>query len=529
MAFENVNLWYAKDKNNKIVKIYDISEENRGDEYYCPICMSNVLPRLGDRIAHHFAHIDASKCTNESFIHFWVKNKLLEIGDIFKAKLSENNSLSFRCKDIQIEQEYRTDYGIYKPDITVITDTGKIIYFEIAYTNKKRIDKYYDRWSYLNNMVIEINAKELINGSESKEFKCVYYDNEIYNFQFKEYKNTSEFKTYEKNIFDTCEIKEAEDRLRKIDWFWQECIKRKMKKISDESFFDVIDCLNIEDRLYVIDKVLKTNCTDARWLYLFKKQKDIKDYINDFINNNKNECFYLNDIEVIDGKELVYRELFKKNFQIPYVKIIDKDKNLLFKFYSDYFDYNMTYVLDNLILEKTNYLNNKIKEINKIFEELYPLYNLNIKNIDNQYRNITIEVNYAENILFDFKVENIKKYDLLKNVTYKINNFRKSLDINFVFKNEIENYLDEKIEFLDTLNYINNEPIMLYVNNFRENERIIYLHIHNGYCYENKYTFIVINNEIRSPYGVNKFNNIDEFINIADALISNKVREIRYK
>lgn len=286
---DDINLWYAKDKNNNIVKIININENNRKEEYYCPICMSSVIPKLGTKTKHHFAHIDASKCTNESFIHFWIKNKLLSVGDSFKIK-TDDDILSYKCINIEMEKEYKTQYGIYKPDITVTTDTNEIIFFEIAYTNKKRIDEYYKRWNELNNIVVEINAKHLINGSESKEFKCVYYNGDICNFVFKEYKNTASFKLYKDNLFKENDIKEAEERLKKIDWFWQECYKRRFNKISDEDFFDIIDYLDIDDRLYVIDKVLKTTYIHVCSLYDIEEYLAYKDksvsLLND-INGNR--------------------------------------------------------------------------------------------------------------------------------------------------------------------------------------------------------------------------------------------------
>lgn len=125
---DDINLWYAKDENNKIVEIINVNEDNRKDEYYCPICMSNVIPKLGSKTKHHFAHIDASKCSNESFVHFWIKNKLLNIGDAFKIK-ADDIVLEYKCTNIKVEQEYKTKHGIYKPDVTVTTDTDEIIFF----------------------------------------------------------------------------------------------------------------------------------------------------------------------------------------------------------------------------------------------------------------------------------------------------------------------------------------------------------------------------------------------------------------
>lgn len=527
MAFENVNLFYAKNKYGEIIKIYNLSEEDRKEEYYCPLCMSKVIPRLGEKMSHHFAHIDASKCTNESFIHFWVKNKLLEKGDNFKVMLSECDYLEFKCKDILIEKQYKTPYGIYKPDITVITENDEEIYFEIAYTNKKRIDEYYDKWDDLNKMVIEISAKELINGNDIREFKCIYYNHNIYNFQYKDYKNTSEYKDYKNNIFDSCDIIEAEKRLEKIDWFWQECMKRRMNKISDEDFFDIIDNLQVEDRLYVIDKILKSNCTDVRWLYLFNKQKEIKDKIIDFINKNKEACNALEQLEVKVSKDLVHREIFHKNFQMPNVYVA-QDEYVLFRYYSDYFNDDVLYTqLNNFMLVNNNYLRNRIDEINKIFNEIYPLYNLSINNVNKNYTEILIDINYSENNISQIKIEDIKETDILKISTYKIDGFRKNLN-EMQLKDEILNYINNKKEIISNLNYINDEQPRLEINRFRENEIVVYINIYKQHLGRvNNYVFLVINNEIRCPNGVYRFNNIENFKNIADDLICNKIRELR--
>ena len=46
MGFEDTNLWYGKDINNNIITIDKVDEDNRNDDYFCPICMNKIIPRL---------------------------------------------------------------------------------------------------------------------------------------------------------------------------------------------------------------------------------------------------------------------------------------------------------------------------------------------------------------------------------------------------------------------------------------------------------------------------------------------------
>jgi competence CoiA-like predicted nuclease len=87
MINDNINVWFARNKEGNIVTIDKINEDNRYEEYSCPICESKLIPKLGDINAHHLAHKDASKCDRETQIHFFVKNELLKQGDKFTVKL----------------------------------------------------------------------------------------------------------------------------------------------------------------------------------------------------------------------------------------------------------------------------------------------------------------------------------------------------------------------------------------------------------------------------------------------------------
>ena len=521
MGFENVTLWYAKDEKNNIITI-DKAEQNK--KYYCPICESEVIPRLGDLITHHYAHIDKSKCTNESFVHFWVKNELLKIGDKFTLSIGLKEE-EYICKDLIIEKTYKTKYGDYKPDITVITNDNKIIYFEIAYTNMKRINEYRDKWEYLNNTVVEINAKELINGKEFKVFTPVY-DNGIIYYNYTECRSKAE-KLYENNIISNCEIEEAKSRLNKIDWFWCEWIKRKQNKISDEDFFKVIDLLHIDDRMFLIDKVLKSSCSDVRWLYLYNKQKEIKDYINDFINKNIDENNQLNIIEVETGEELVFRNIFGKRFQIPYVKI-KRFKTCIYDIYCDYFDKDKLDLFLNNFMNCTGlYLKNKIKESNEILNKVLKNYNISINKIQEDYQKIILNINYTNNTIDKLEIQDIKNSDILKQATHIIYKHKKNNKLTGM-EEDIKNYIDSKKIPVNNLYKINDNNLVLTYNEYREDELILYLNLMNIYDETKKYLFLIKSDEIRSPEGIYKFNNIEDFKEKFNEILSFSIRKIRY-
>jgi competence CoiA-like predicted nuclease len=80
LNFDNVTLWFAKTDEDKIITINEINDRNIHNKYYCPMCGSDLIPKAtkSKYITEHFAHIDVSKCNNETMIHWWFKNKFLE-------------------------------------------------------------------------------------------------------------------------------------------------------------------------------------------------------------------------------------------------------------------------------------------------------------------------------------------------------------------------------------------------------------------------------------------------------------------
>ena len=163
--YDNVQLWFAKNEDGEILTIDEVNK-NTKDKYYSPMCGSELIPRQGEINSWCFAHIDKSKCNSESMIHFWVKNKLIEKGD--KFIVTSDYEKEYICRDILVEKSYEVDGKIYKPDLTIITECGKTIYFEMNHTNKKKLEDYIDIWIGLNNIVVEVDTKTLINSQSKK-------------------------------------------------------------------------------------------------------------------------------------------------------------------------------------------------------------------------------------------------------------------------------------------------------------------------------------------------------------------------
>ena len=106
MSFDNITLWFAYNEDKSIVTIDEVNDKNNHNKYLCPMCGSDLIPKAvkSKVITSHFAHVDASKCNNETMIHWWFKHKFLESGDSFI--ISSDKERSYMCKDVLVEQLY---------------------------------------------------------------------------------------------------------------------------------------------------------------------------------------------------------------------------------------------------------------------------------------------------------------------------------------------------------------------------------------------------------------------------------------
>jgi len=307
MARSDVQLWFAKDELENIVTINEVNKEDN-KKYCCPICGSKVNPKQGKINGWHFAHFDKSKCNNESMLHWWFKNKFLVQGDKFIVK--SDIEKEYICKEILVEQSYNIGDKVYNPDITIICDSGEIVYFEMENTNKKKIEEYLDIWIELSNIVVEVDIKELVNFKDDKSmtFNALYYNDKCFNVK----KSNTYYNTigkYKEELKQNGEYNKRKIDMEKLDWFWRDVIRYKQGEVDIDYMGDLIDSICGYEKQIVYSILKKSMCSQ-----LFKDYKtyDQKNCIHPFDKAIDKDSVLKKVVNILDRK---YRK-------------IDKDYNL---------------------------------------------------------------------------------------------------------------------------------------------------------------------------------------------------------
>lgn len=250
----NINLWFAKDENGEIVTVNDVNKEYEG-KYYCPLCGSEVIPKALDSnmVSPHFAHINREACSGESIVHYWVKNQLIKVDDVFEVITDEPHQ--YMCKEILMEQSYETPHGLYRPDATIITYKGEKIFVEINYTNKKKVNDYYLKWKHLGNIVIEFNIKNVYDEENNKinitnSFKALYFEGK----EFVIDKTCKEYNSLKQSIANNIKIKD----INEIEWFIDDIYKYNIKrtKVCDLTYSFLI-FMQESDNRRIIESIYK--------------------------------------------------------------------------------------------------------------------------------------------------------------------------------------------------------------------------------------------------------------------------------
>lgn len=258
----------AYDGNDEFANLIHVKKSNKNNDYYCPCCGGIVRSRALDsnKEQSHYYHV-TGKCTKESQLHFFCKNWLFEKGNKFYI----NNDL-FEVDFIEVEKNWNTPFGDYRPDITVYTTLGKIIYFEIFFTNRKTGDDYFCKWDYLKNSVVEVNIKEYMFKTDKDvipTFTYLYHEGTCYSKPYAKkdlYANTI---ARIKHNLTRQNVLNYKARIEKLDWFWQKIQQDK----SREDILNVVSCMEYDDMVTCYEIIKKKNCAS----YL---KKDVLDIIN---------------------------------------------------------------------------------------------------------------------------------------------------------------------------------------------------------------------------------------------------------
>jgi hypothetical protein len=282
LNYENVKLWFAKN-NERVVTIDEVNEENKNNTYMCPVCGSDLKPKAisSKRVTPHFAHMDSSKCNSESQIHFWFKHKFLEKGD--KFTVAADKARDYICKEIIVEKEYTVGDYTYRPDVTVLTECGEIIYFEMAFSNKKKVKDYLDIWLELKNVVVEVDIKDLVLKNEIPKFNSLFYEGKCFNTKRNDTYYNTIGKYKEKSLFENSG-KDTKEQLQKLDWLWNDLIKYKNNEIESQQIFDLIEIISPKERIIVRDILTKQKCSNLYNEYLSYKVNKVHGEVTRHLN-----------------------------------------------------------------------------------------------------------------------------------------------------------------------------------------------------------------------------------------------------
>lgn len=377
----NVNLWFARDVNNEIISILNSSNDNT---YTCPICTSKVIPKAleSKQVTPHFAHIDREKCSSETMLHWWFKHKFIERGDTFTIVSDEKHT--YTCKDFKTEVTFNLESGVYRPDIVIETECGNEIVFEMANTNKKKVQDYIDRWIELDRIVVEVDIKSL--QSEDKTFNALYYSGKCFNFNKREIKKFNKLKEMKDKLYGTTKDIEI---IKSIDWLWREVVNYHKNKENIEFLYTCYKNLNSEQKiivrntLYHVHEIILENDYNE---YIQKKliasvsnRMNITEISRTFTNINKLENSYSNGFYI---KDVVQRD---KLF-IKYDQNFNESVNEICEFLSK-IESNESY-LSHLKLKNDKELIAYIADINEtsnydinFYEEEFSLYRKNAVNV----------------------------------------------------------------------------------------------------------------------------------------------------
>mgnify|MGYP001018311653 FL=1 len=547
-----VALWFAKNSKGEIKTIDEIQYHD--DKYYCPLCGSEVIPKAikeDSKVTAHFAHLDRSKCTPESMIHWWYKNKFIQSGDKFIVTTDKMHT--YVCKDILIEQIYHTKYGDYKPDVTIFTESGETIYFEYAFTNKKKVKDYLDKWLALGNIVVEVDLKTLLQANYGKDiynFRALFYKGKCFNTNKCDlyYKTIGKYKeqAYANKIVDNKKKKEIE----KLDWFWNSVQEYKIGKLTNEELYLCfneafeIDCNLVKDILIksrctdILDKCIahkrKQNNTD----FVNKINKIIKKYNGKIIvemntygfeiystllggthsydfNKRKNMrhiggISYCSDLHIFNEKDIKY---VRKQIAVELNEV------------RDYKHYQKT--LKNKSLWKAvDLINQYVKTINPLYEFLFEK--------DNKYKisfGLYFRGGYTNGprLTFDLThtcVNSTSFNDIYLYFKSKIDNYRKDF---ILFDNRLYDILKNICDFYNNLN--NN--LSCKIMQEAENNIMLSMEKKNNYLFQFQFciTDNIFDNWIINEYGKEKYityntlnYSIEDLIKIIKNIISTKIR-----
>ncbi len=301
----------AYDGNDEFANLTHVKKADKEKDYFCPCCGGIVKPWAlnSDKEQSHYYH-KTGKCTKESQLHFFCKNWLFKEGSKFYI-----DKELFEVSSVNIEKTYHTSFGDFKPDVTVHTTNGKIIYFEMFFTNRKTGDDYFCKWDELGNDVVEVNIKEYMFKTDTDtipSFSYLYHNGICYSKSYIKrdlYLNTI---ARIKRELTRQKVFNYKARIEQLDWLWQE-----IRNNSKESILEAVSKMEYDDMVSCYEIIKRKQCV----LYL---KNDILNIINQKVVSNVRKTLNLPydenvyfDLEHVKGR--TYKAGIRLNLQTKHI------------------------------------------------------------------------------------------------------------------------------------------------------------------------------------------------------------------
>lgn len=258
------NYSYAKNLSGELI---NVSNAQRSEQYFCPICGKQMTPHMGEIRRRHFVHKNANNCSYESYLHKLAKIKIQKAflsSEHFILSYTAKAICSFDCPFVnfpkceggkQVEFDLKkyydscqieSSYNQYKADLLLsssINPNLPPILIEIMVTHKCTEDKIKDGVRIIE---IPIQCEEDIDEIANN---C--------NLPAVRYNESTQFSSNERNItlynFNKVELFDPRDILEEFE----DCFNRKdtiVFYINKQGYFRSFDC-----RCYEVSSKLPNN------------------------------------------------------------------------------------------------------------------------------------------------------------------------------------------------------------------------------------------------------------------------------
>lgn len=263
----DISLPFALDEKKNYIYIKDAYRDR---DYYCPCCGKKVNTIAIDedkeyQMPPHYRHYPHQSCSGESLAHWVYKMWLFDKDSRFYVYNGSNKSEHI-VKSIDIEKTYHTDYGDYRPDITITTSCDKIFFFELNFSNPKRSDDYFCKWSQLNYDVIEVDVKKLLKESLNNKiptFRLIYSDGICLDDKYNRrdvFANAANKLLARKLEIQRQDMLNCKIVLEKLDWFFDSIKSFKAMKSTMDDVLNSFSNVPYEEMELCFDIIKRITC-----------------------------------------------------------------------------------------------------------------------------------------------------------------------------------------------------------------------------------------------------------------------------